>query len=141
MFDLKKRRRGRAECKSMKNGPPEKKLHVFDVDLKSQIVTGQGHFLGEVPDLGHSGREHRIWNRTNLGSSPDLATSRVSGHKQFSASLHSLQPLPLQNETDINSLVRSFSGRNGIRLNLRAGLQEAFNGPCPRTLCPGVFSL
>lgn len=89
MFDLKEGRRGRAECKSMKNGPPGKRLHVFDVDVKSQTATGQGHFLGEAPDLGHSGREHRIWNRTNLGSSPDLATSRVSGHKQFSAFLPS----------------------------------------------------
>lgn len=85
-----RRQDGGADSKYLKDGPLEKRLNLSFVDLKTKIATSQGHFLGEAPYLTHGGREHRIWKSTNLGASPDLATSWVSGLKQFSASLHSL---------------------------------------------------
>ena len=79
-----------ADFKYMKDGHLEKRLNLLFVDQKSKTVTSQGHFLGDISDLSHSAKEHRIWNRTDLGSSPDFATSWFRGLKQFSAFLHSL---------------------------------------------------
>lgn len=61
----------------------EKGLSLFYVHLKSKTGTSQGYFLEEFPDLSHSGKEHRIWKRTDLSSSADSATSCFSGLKHF----------------------------------------------------------
>lgn len=64
-----------ADSPYTKAGLSAKGSNLFYVDLKSRSRASQGRFLGDVPDLSHSGEEHRIWNRTDLGSSPHSLTS------------------------------------------------------------------